>query len=101
MTSIDTLAGELMVDDWLKNIDYDAYFAQCRPLVCSYSYTERFNILYIITTMMGLFGGLTTTLRFIAPRLTDISDKITKYVRSRSTNPPATSVSIGKKKLVN
>jgi hypothetical protein len=51
--------------------------------------------------MMGLFGGLTTTLRFIAPRLTDISDKITKYVRSRSTNPPATSVSIGKKKLVN
>ena len=33
--------------------------------MCRYSYVERNDVLYILTTLLGLYGGLTVALRYL------------------------------------
>jgi hypothetical protein len=44
----------------------------CWPIYCTYTFTRRFDWIYVITTLVALLGGLTTALRLIAPLLIDI-----------------------------
>ncbi|CAF2868804.1 unnamed protein product [Rotaria sp. Silwood2] len=99
-TSIGALVDEMMVEDWSKQIDYSRYFTACHPLSCSYSYTERFNILYIITTIVGLFGGLTVALRFVCPRLVDAFHLISEYILLRKARRPVGDLPSGKKSVL-
>ena len=50
-------------------VEYDQYFTYCAPKICQYSYSERADLLYMITILLALYGGLQTALRFIVPRL--------------------------------
>ncbi|CAF1188791.1 unnamed protein product [Adineta ricciae] len=70
------VTDELMVNQWKKEILYANYFNQCAPSQCTYIYTIKNTVLYIITTIIGLTGGLITALRFIVP-------KVVKFVRGR------------------
>ena len=45
--------------------NYDAYFRICAPSSCSYSYVQENDALYVFTTLLGLYGGLTAALKFI------------------------------------
>ncbi|CAF1172169.1 unnamed protein product [Adineta steineri] len=67
-TSIGSLADSLFVEDWGIKSNYSSYFASCAPHSCSYQYIDHNTILYIITTVLGLYGGLTVILRFIVWR---------------------------------
>jgi hypothetical protein len=58
---------EMMIDTWGDKIDYNRYYEQCAPKVCTYLFTSRTNALYVFTTMIGLFGGLSVALRIIVP----------------------------------
>ncbi|CAF4517793.1 unnamed protein product [Rotaria socialis] len=94
-TPIDTLIDNLMIDEWLTEMDYHSYFAACRPLSCSYSYTVRFSILYIVTTLSGLCGGLIVILRFLCEVLMTSFYRIRdRYVR-RLEPPVAESPRLG------
>lgn len=84
-TIIDVLASNLMIIDWIIEIDYLKYFEACRPLICSYLYTERFNIFYIVTTIVGLLGGLTVTCRVFALSLSKL------YFKTNTSNRRDTS----------
>jgi len=54
-----------MVETWNEIIQYDEYYDQCAPEQCTYTFTSRKNLLQVITTTVGLFGGLSVGLRVI------------------------------------
>jgi hypothetical protein len=64
-TTIETILTQLFVSKWLQNASFDLYFNQCAPQSCQYSYSKQYNPLYVVTTLMALFGGLTQGLHFI------------------------------------
>ncbi|CAF0823363.1 unnamed protein product [Adineta steineri] len=71
-STVETLLNKLMIDKMIINTDFDLYYSQCNPPYCSYSYTRRFNIAFIITTIMGIFSGLSFGIRFLAPLIAKI-----------------------------
>lgn len=64
-TTIGQMINELFVDQWINASSYEKYFLACAPETCRYEYTTRQTILYLITTMLGLYGGLTVGLRLV------------------------------------
>ena len=65
-STIEKLLNNLMIDQMTTAIRSELYYSQCQPAYCAYSYTHRFDVLFIITTIIGIFGGLSFLLRFIA-----------------------------------
>jgi hypothetical protein len=66
-TTIGTMLDELMVEQWNWSINYDYYYAACQPSQCSYTLTAKNDAVYIVTTLIGLIGGLVTALKLIVP----------------------------------
>jgi hypothetical protein len=49
---------------------FQQYFNSCAPDSCQYTNIQRHDFfLYIITSLIGLFGGLSSILRIIVPIL--------------------------------
>jgi hypothetical protein len=80
-STIDQLISKVMAEKWNKNISHAQYFTQCKVLSCTYSFISKFNIAYIITTLIALVGGLTKVLRLIIPR-------VVKFIRHRVVPNP-------------
>ncbi len=68
-TTIEELVNILMIEQWNLSTTYEKYYNECRPLQCTYILETRNNVVYIVTTLFGIVGGLTTVLKFILPRL--------------------------------
>ncbi|CAF1307759.1 unnamed protein product [Adineta ricciae] len=64
--TIQTLLNELMIEEMKNDIRFDLYYSQCAPQYCSYSYTRRFYLIFIITMIIGVVRGLSFGLRFLA-----------------------------------
>ncbi|CAF1463585.1 unnamed protein product [Adineta steineri] len=82
-TTIAEFIDELFVEEWKKSINYSSYFQQCSPLLCSYTYIQRFNVLHTVTILIGLQGGLTLVLKWICPKIIRIIFKIHQYRKKR------------------
>ncbi|CAF1338358.1 unnamed protein product [Adineta steineri] len=57
-TTIGSIVNELMVEELLSNMSYEAYYKQCAPLSCTYSYIDNTNVIDGITVLISLYGGL-------------------------------------------
>ncbi|CAF2406880.1 unnamed protein product [Rotaria sp. Silwood2] len=68
-STIQEIVNKLMIERWKLSTIYESYYNACQPIRCTYSYTTRNNLIYIITTLFGLAGGLVTILKFIVPLL--------------------------------
>ncbi|CAF4267959.1 unnamed protein product [Rotaria sp. Silwood2] len=66
-TTIGILFDNLMIESWENSTDFATYFQKCAPKACSYSYVQRFFLIYMITTLASIFGGLNIALRIISP----------------------------------
>mgnify|MGYP001034385167 FL=1 len=75
-TTIENLLKNLMIEQWNSIQFYDQYYEECQPLECSYKIETRNSMIYVITTLFGIFGGLITVLRWIVPL-------IVKFVRKK------------------
>ncbi len=84
-TTIDKLINNLFIEKWIKIKNYPFYFGRCSPLFCSYTYSQRFSLLYTITVLFGLQGGLSIVLKLICPLIVRFVAKIYQY-RKRRTN---------------
>jgi hypothetical protein len=58
------MLSQLFVSEWFENKSFDLYFNECAPQSCQYSYSMQYNPVYVVTTLMALFGGLTQGLHF-------------------------------------
>ena len=65
-TLLQDVVDAMMVENYNATASFDAFYEKCRPSSCSYTYKERSSLLYMITTMIGLFGGLNIVLRLIS-----------------------------------
>jgi hypothetical protein len=68
-STIEDLINHLMVEQWNSSLMYDNYYKECQPAQCTYTYVTKNDIIYIVTTLIGLVGGLITVLKFVVPRL--------------------------------
>ncbi|CAF4837295.1 unnamed protein product [Rotaria sp. Silwood2] len=84
-TSIDILISELFVEQLNTTISYENYFKSCAPSICHYEYERQNDILYVATSVLGLYGGLTIILRFITWNSTVLLQAFTNYLRMRRT----------------
>ncbi|CAF1180168.1 unnamed protein product [Adineta steineri] len=66
-TTIETLANNLFIENWLIEPLFSAYYSKCAPILCIYTFTERNSCLQIITTLLSIYGGLTVALRMCIP----------------------------------
>jgi hypothetical protein len=67
------------------------YYSECAPSVCVYTYSQRLDILYVVTTIFSLFGGLTVIFRLLTPIGLQLIKWMISYCCSRhqSTNEAA------------
>lgn len=79
-TTIQIMLDQLMVEKWNWSINYNSYYAQCQPYECMYTYESKNDAIYIVTTVLGLVGGLTTALSF---SISKIALPIFKYIQSK------------------
>jgi hypothetical protein len=66
-TSINTIVEQLFIETWSINVSYGNFFTQCLPTSCSYTRVEQYNVIYVITTLLGLYGGITILLKLFVP----------------------------------
>lgn len=66
--TVQYLLENLMVDRWKTNIYYQKYYQVCAPRLCTYSITTKPNLIFVITTIIGLFGGLNVALKLLVPK---------------------------------
>ncbi|CAF4519105.1 unnamed protein product, partial [Rotaria sp. Silwood2] len=46
---------------------YETYYNACQPIKYTYSYATTTDLLYILTTLFGLVGGMMTILKLVVP----------------------------------
>jgi hypothetical protein len=69
MTPVGVIIDRLMVDVWNWTITHGNYYGVCQPKECSYTKVARNGVVIIVTTVIGLIGGLVTALKVIVPRV--------------------------------
>lgn len=99
-TPIGALVNQLMLEEWSIKVNYSQYFVACRPISCTYTYTERLSILYVFTTLIGLLGGLIVTLRLLCPQITNILYRIQNSILIKHKKNPIDCLSQGKRMLI-
>ena len=66
-TKIIQIVQQLMIEQWNNQTSFESYFNQCMPTKCVYTYYERADVIYMISTIIGIFGGLILVLEIIIP----------------------------------
>ena len=85
-----------MIDRWVISKNFSSYYSTCAPIECSYKILQRNTFIDIIGILLGLYGGLTVALRFIAPKLVQIFTSLyARCFRSRKTVEQTLPVSRG------
>ena len=56
--TVESILDELMMEEYSLNVSYGSYFDQCAVSSCSYSNRGREETVEIITSIIGLYGGL-------------------------------------------
>ena len=93
-STVEAIVNELMVEDWNFNVSYDKYYNQCAPASCTYLKLERRRFLYVLTTLIGLLGGVCSGLHAILP-------PFVRFIRKRrSTSGAASTARISSEYIV-
>ena len=64
-TPVGTIIDDLFAEEWENITSFEKYYAACSPMACTYEFTERRGILYVLTSLLALYGGLTVGLRMM------------------------------------
>ncbi|CAF1058478.1 unnamed protein product [Rotaria sordida] len=56
--TVRSIINRLMIDAWQSNISFSAYYKMCAPLSCTYEDTRQHDIFYLISSILGIFAGL-------------------------------------------
>ena len=59
------IINEMMIESYTSSASFETFYNTCRPISCVYSYQQRSNLVYMLTTVIGLFGGLNIVLRWM------------------------------------
>ena len=68
MSAVEEIVTKLMIEEWNPSWKYDRYYHECQPTKCSFRITTRNDAIYIVTTVIGMVGGLITILKLVVPK---------------------------------
>ncbi|UJR20134.1 hypothetical protein I4U23_023266 [Adineta vaga] len=71
-STIETIFEQLFIEEWITSSNYTNYFTRCGPKECTYNVMQRFDMLYMVTMMLGFGGGLSVVLEVILPPIVKI-----------------------------
>ena len=60
------ITDELFLETIFNATSFDAYYEECAPISCTYTYSQRNDLIFVITILAGLLGGLNTILRLVS-----------------------------------
>ena len=80
-STIKEFLDNLMIEQWNFLSSFENYYNQCQPIKCIYTFETNNDIIYIVTTLSGIVGGLITILNFIVPRLVKLVRRIRNHQR--------------------
>ena len=80
-STIEDLIHVLMVENWTLTSAYENYYNECKPINCVYTYVGKNDMTNIVTTVLGLIGGLITVLRFLVPRFVKFTPELFRSIR--------------------
>jgi hypothetical protein len=63
--SIYSVASQLFVDKWSNYSSFNNYYTACAPQSCTYEKMRRRKLLSLVTSIIGMLGGLMTGLKII------------------------------------
>ena len=89
-TTIQALLNDLMVEQLIGEVLFTQYYSQCNPTYCIYSYSRRFDFLFIVTLVISAFGGLSIIAKLVSSLLIkSIVAMHSQWTRKnvRSSNP--------------
>ncbi|CAM4759017.1 unnamed protein product [Rotaria magnacalcarata] len=66
-STMEELINKLLIEQWNLSMIHENYYNACQPISCIYSYTTRNDIIYILTIVIGLVGGIIEILKFVIP----------------------------------
>ncbi|CAF0736565.1 unnamed protein product [Adineta steineri] len=89
-STIASILDQLMVEEWINSSIYENYYSECQPSGCSYTVTTKNSAIYIITTLIGLVGGLITVLKLMVPYLVNFIMFCVKKCKGRRAAIPPT-----------
>ena len=82
-TTINELIKNVFIEQLKTTINYSRYYERCSPSMCSYTYIEHIDLVYTITFLIGLQGGLSIVLKWLSPKLVRIFYSIYRYRKRR------------------
>ncbi|UJR34748.1 hypothetical protein I4U23_027526 [Adineta vaga] len=65
--TVGTMLKQMFIIHWENRTDFEKYFNACAPNICQYTIKKSYEFLLIVTILIGLFGGISSTLRIIIP----------------------------------
>ena len=74
--TLETIVNTLFIDSWSSTITYAQYFNACQPSHCTYVLKQRLDVVFVGTTFISVFSGLSTIIRVSAPHLIAIFEKL-------------------------
>ena len=77
--TVQTLVDNLLIERWETNVSYEQYYNTCAPVSCTYTFDGKISLLYTITTIIGLQGGLSLSLKLVVPMISMIGYVIVSY----------------------
>ena len=87
-TKIEEIFAYQMVERWENRANFSSYYAACAPNECTYTFQGRNHFAYILTTIIGAFGGLTVTLRILASLFILIYRRMVSFYKKRGEMNP-------------
>ena len=82
-TTLNEIVSQLFIESWTNSISFKDYFDECAPIECVYIHEERFDLTYIFSTVLGVIGGLSVTLKILSPIIVRITRKIYQKLVAR------------------
>ena len=82
-TTIENLVNERMVERWINSTDFAGYYRSCAPSQCTYTVVRYNSFAYVISLLIGLYGGLTVALRFMAPFIVKFGRRLYEYFKTK------------------
>lgn len=82
--TVETMMNELLLENWTITNSYEDFYNKCAPVSCVYSIEQRFDLFFVIVTILGIYSGLSVSLRLILPIIIRLTLIFLQYIRKRS-----------------
>lgn len=83
--TMEVMMNELLIENWTIHVSYDKFFNKCAPVSCVYAIQERFDLFFVIITIIGIYKSLNDGFRLILPLIVRLALIFLRRIRMRGS----------------